>query len=208
MLWLENGANVMARSYDEEMDSHGTTALHWAAADGGRGAVNLLLEAGADVTAEDDFGKTALHDAANTSDGDQLMELVYKSALAGLEGSCNLLLMNNIHLEGEKYPYSRMPDTTEQIKQKEVAMLLLDHGADAMATELYGRTALDFAALNGYEAVVQILLEYDGCLEMEDCDGRTALHEAALGGHETILKRLLEKGANLEWITMDLRLYT
>jgi Ankyrin repeats (many copies) len=39
----------------------GRTALHWAAQEGHRAVVELLLEKGADVEARDNDGRTALH---------------------------------------------------------------------------------------------------------------------------------------------------
>src|SRR5213075_2022087 len=47
-------------------DSTGRSALHWAASNGHKAAVRLLLEHKADVDAKDGlFGRTALHEAAS-----------------------------------------------------------------------------------------------------------------------------------------------
>ena len=56
---------------------------------------------------------------------------------------------------------------------------------------IYGRTPLSWAAENGYEAVVKLLLEMGADLDSKDIGGRAPLPWAAV-------KQLLEKGAVLE----------
>jgi hypothetical protein len=61
-----------------------------------------------------------------------------------------------------------------------------------------GQTPLSWAAENGHEAVVKLLLEKGADLESKDNNGRTPLSWAAENGHEAVVKLLLEKGADLE----------
>ena len=62
-----------------------------------------------------------------------------------------------------------------------------------------GRTALHWAAMNGHEAAVKLLLEKGVDLESKDTgSGRTPLSWAAENGHEAVVKLLLEKGVDLE----------
>ena len=56
----------------------------------------------------------------------------------------------------------------------------------------------EFAARNGHEAVVKLLLEKGAELETKNTDGRTPLSYAARNGHEAVVELLLEKGAELE----------
>ena len=63
-----------------------------------------------------------------------------------------------------------------------------------------GRTPLSYAAGNGHEAVVKLLLEKGAALETKDNNSRTPLSCAAEKGHEAVVKLLLEKGAELETI--------
>jgi ankyrin repeat protein len=55
--------------------------------------------------------------------------------------------------------------------------------------------SLHIAAMNGYEAVVQLLLEKGVDLESKDIEyGQTPLLWTAEGRHEAVVKLLLEKG--------------
>jgi ankyrin repeat protein len=68
------------------------------------------------------------------------------------------------------------------------------------STDSYGRTPLSWAAANGHEAVVKLLVEKGAEMETKDKDssGQTPLSWAASRGHEAVVKLLLEKGAELE----------
>jgi ankyrin repeat domain-containing protein 50 len=56
-----------------------------------------------------------------------------------------------------------------------------------------GRTPLWWAAENGHEAVVKLLLETMD-VDSKDTDGQTPLSWAAERGHEAVVKLLLETG--------------
>ena len=68
-------------------------------------------------------------------------------------------------------------------------------GADVRGRDKVGQTPLSWAAANGCEAVVKLLLE-SGTVEVGSRGdiGRTPLLYAAEGGHETVVKLLLETG--------------
>jgi len=61
-----------------------------------------------------------------------------------------------------------------------------------------GNTALLYAAREGHEAVVQLLVEKGANIEVKDSDSNTALIRAALYGHEAVVRLLVEKGADIE----------
>ena len=57
-----------------------------------------------------------------------------------------------------------------------VVQLLLDEGAEAHMTNVFGRTALYFAANKGHQVVVQLLLNWGAQINMADQFGVTQLH--------------------------------
>lgn len=60
-----------------------------------------------------------------------------------------------------------------------------------------GRTALHYAALNGYTDVTRFLLEKGCSINTQDASGYTALHRAASQGHVEVITALLERGCDM-----------
>jgi len=84
-----------------------------------------------------------------------------------------------------------------------VIMLLLEHGANVNAQDLYGYTPLHEAAKEGHTEVVQLLLKYGSNANVQKKDGWTALHLAAPRGYLQVVKVLLERGADPHAQTQD-----
>lgn len=78
--FIDSGVDINARS---RTDGRGWTALHRAADAGCAAAVRLLLEHGADVNAEDDFGSTPVIEAAKTASEDTMRALIEAGADLG-----------------------------------------------------------------------------------------------------------------------------
>ncbi|KID95301.1 Pfs, NB-ARC and Ankyrin domain protein, partial [Metarhizium majus ARSEF 297] len=80
-----------------------------------------------------------------------------------------------------------------------LAFLLAERGACIDIRDRDGRTALLWAAENGHEAVVRLLLERSANTEVTDNNQeQTALLCAAKNGHEAVVRLLLEKGADIK----------
>jgi hypothetical protein len=80
-----------------------------------------------------------------------------------------------------------------------VAMAIVRNHTDVDPKDSHGRTPLSWAAENGHEAVVKLLLEKGADIESKDSkDSRTPLLWAARNGHEAVVNLLLEKSANPE----------
>ena len=76
------------------------------------------------------------------------------------------------------------------------------------SSDLKGKTALHFAALNGHKECVALLLEAgankDAVASAVYARSETPLHCASLKGHQEVVRLLLEAGANKEALDNDL----
>ena len=75
---------------------------------------------------------------------------------------------------------------------QEAAHILLQRWQNVDLSDSYGRTPLSYAAENGHDAVVRLLLDKGADIESKDYNrGRTPLSWAAENGHEAVVKLLL-----------------
>lgn len=74
--------------------------------------------------------------------------------------------------------------------RENIVRLLLDHGANVNAQNVYGETALMNAALCGRENTVRLLLDRGADVNIRTKRGTNAAMKAALAGHESITKLL------------------
>ncbi|KAH7008750.1 ankyrin repeat-containing domain protein [Ilyonectria destructans] len=71
-------------------------------------------------------------------------------------------------------------------------------GINIDAKDSHGRTPLSWAAENGHEAVVRLLVDRGAHTEAADKKGRTPLLRAAKNGHEAVVRLLVDRGAHTE----------
>lgn len=102
------------------------------------------------------------------------------------------LVKSQPHLIGSPDVVGRAPLSMACLRgHAEVAAWLLDHGADANATDSNHRTAMYNAASYGFTEVVALLLERQGDPSIGDVEGNTPLTAAAYYGYEPVVRRLL-----------------
>ena len=188
--------------------------VHLAAENGHLEVVRLLIEKGADATAEDDDKSTPLHYAAENGHLEVVRLLIEKGAdatAANVYKSTPLHFggAENGHLEVVRLLIEKGADATAEEGDKttplhyaaesghlEVVRLLIEKGADATAENYGKKTPLHYAAENGHLEVVRLLIEKGADATAEDDDKSTPLHYAAENGHLEVVRFLIEKGAD------------
>jgi ankyrin repeat protein len=145
-------------------------------------AVQLLLDAGADINHPDDeFGDTVLHSACADGDCDMVILL--------LDHGADLSAVN-----GEECMPLHVAADHGHVA---VVRMLLNAGADMSACDSLDRTPLHYAAAWGHDLVVEALLEAGSTVHARDSFGCSPLLKAAEYGHPAIVRRLIAAGANV-----------
>ncbi|KAG8350127.1 hypothetical protein FVEN_g11709 [Fusarium venenatum] len=164
----------------ELKDIYGYTPLYYAAQNGHKAVVELLLAARADVNAADN-GWTALYAAATRG----YLEVVKKLLAAGAD-------VNTAAANGGTALHAAAEGGYLEVVEK-----LLAAGVNINAAAANGWTALHEAAGGGYLEVVEKLLAAGVNINAADNDGWTALHEAAGGGYLEVVEKLIAAGADI-----------
>ncbi|HEX7044131.1 MAG TPA: ankyrin repeat domain-containing protein [Burkholderiales bacterium] len=166
---LARGARVDAAN------SRGGTALMYAATAGDAGAVALLIEHGASLNARAANGWTALTLAA----------------ARGFDGIVRLLLEHGADPNiPDIYGWTALMRAADANRAASVRALLGTHRTDVDARDENGHSALHHAAAQGYEDIVQLLIDAGADPAARDRDGRTPGTLAALQGHRALALRL------------------
>jgi ankyrin repeat protein len=132
---------------------------------------------------------------------------VFHAARAGKAGNLRVLIENggNIHLKGY-YTYGVTPlIAAAESGSHECVELLLNAGADLMASDAYETTALMMAAKSGNEMSVRLLLDAGAGEHINAINswGTTALIESAISGNAKSVQALIAAGADVNMGTWE-----
>jgi len=197
----ENPA-LLGRTVDRDGQG-GWTPLHVAVAGGDAAVVRVLLDAGADLGARTEQGRTPLQLAVRSSPD---LVGVLLGAGAALDPPSAAYLDDvdalDAALADGARPTGELLEWAAAGGAAGTARLLLDRGADA------DDGALHAAAGNARPALVRLLLAAGADPDHRDPDtGRTALHDAVAAGPDgeatEVVRALLEAGADVNATTSD-----
>jgi len=149
--------------------------------------IPCLIDAGADIKALDNHGRTVLHYAVQSRYPPDIV-----SCLIDAGADINAL---------DNHGRTVLHWAVQSHYPPEIVSCLIDAGADAEALDKHGRTVLHLAVeMNSRPEVVSCLIDAGADIEALDSDGRTVLQIAAVqrDTHSKIISCLIDAGADVE----------
>ncbi|OQV18440.1 Neurogenic locus Notch protein [Hypsibius exemplaris] len=185
MLHIINELLMSGSNLNDVSAVSGETALHYAARHARGVVVKALLENGADVTAKDDEGRTALHAAAAAG----------SSSVFNVLKTCRKVDWNATTDDGTTPLMLAVRYLWNDIVQ---AMVNLPE-VDVNVADKSGRTAFHWAAaVNNHQAVKFLGYRQGSKVDVQDVSLETPLFLAAKEGNLLAAKELLEFRASME----------
>jgi ankyrin repeat protein len=160
----------------------GVPLIHFAAANGEKGAIERLLTSGADIHSQDKSKFTPLHLAALNGKFIAAEFLIKKGADVNAKDEFGYIPLHKAALKGNIH----------------VVELLIDKGSNVFTVGGVYQKPWDLASENGHKDVADMLRKVMDRKEKENALTLTALHKAAASGQINEVKRLLEGGADLD----------
>ncbi|XP_063912691.1 ankyrin-3-like [Zophobas morio] len=169
------------------MDEENNNALHYASNSEyeNQHIINLLIQKGVDVNAQNKYGTTALQLACKNG--------VYGNTEILLEYDASIKITDENNQSALHYALESEADNQCVIK------LLIEKGIDINTRSENGTTALQLACKKGVYDLVDMLLEFGASVNTLDKCNNNALHYGlwARGDNRRILKLLIEKGVDI-----------
>lgn len=173
------------------------TALHFAAAQGNRNAIEKLIEAGADLDARDEENRTPLQWAEELQQkqafGKALGVALHSSVERGDANLIKRLLDKGASVNVKNKDHETPLHVATRQGNAVIVELLLAKGADGNAKDWYGRTPLHVAARAGSVAIVELLLSKGADVNTKDVRNETPAYRATNPKIIELLKRHARK---------------
>jgi len=198
----------------EIRDDYGRTALILCARERGQAETGrILIEAGADVNAEDRFGSTALELAAWRGKGDFIDLLLEKGAAIPKPGEKWYVMLQTAASGGLEKLFRPLAGQVSDLKSSggegllyaaaaggsaEIVSFLLEKKYDPSMADRFGWTPLHYAARDGRVDAIRILLEKGAPLNVRTVMGQTAYNVARERKMEAVASLLSGKGAETD----------
>ncbi len=164
-------------------DSDGATPLRWAAGLGNAEIVAALLYCNAGMELAGQDGEVPLHRAAGGG------HFVVTDLLLAAGANCDVVSSTGMT------PLHKAFESEDSVAAVDTALTLLDYGAGVDCCDGGGNTALHWAALNGHQGGVELLLDCCCDVSVKNAEGETAMSLAMLAGNADIVKMLQAAGA-------------
>jgi len=157
--------------------------------------VGVLIEAGADVNAVNEFGATALMNAA-WGDWTEIVKLLLanRAEVNARDYSGGTVLMK---AASSNWHEDYKDKETVRGQRLSIVQALSANGAEINATDNRGDSALIIAARSEIVEVVEALLDHGADVNAQNSVGETALLKAVESGRLPIVEMLLSRGASV-----------
>ena len=212
-------AEAVRRLLGESIDVNapapdGATALHWASYLDRPGLADLLITAGAELDAANEYGVTPLALACDNGAAAMVTRLLAAGANPDIVRATGETPLMTCARTGDTGAVNALlghgadPNVAEPWRQQtalmwaageghtEVVRALVAHGADVHARSAGGFTALLIAARIDDTELARLLIEAGADVNDATPDGFTPLLVAAIRGHAELAMALLEQGAD------------
>jgi len=187
---------------------NGATPAHQAAIHCHEKVLRMLIEAGADVEAQDDNGRTALICTVTEDNKNAKAEMMIRNndgkvvpgweTLKGYREVLNVLLYAKANLNTQDST-GRTALHWAAYGRHEVVQLLLAAGANLDIQDHTGRTPFHCASIHGNAGVIGVLLAANVDSNAKDKEGRNALLWAVVYGRLEVIALLLNWNAGGQW---------
>ena len=168
-------------------DDEGRTPLYWAALEDHKALLEMLIEKGADVCAENEVGQTPLYASVQRNVDLEIIELLLKNGA------------------GIKERWTPLHVAAAVGDKEAVESLLVEDGdrPELHAFDKNGFTPLFLAVVKGHGEVVEILSSRGANVNCRDVRGDSPLHYAAMSGNQELISLLLARGADVTCVTVE-----